>query len=89
MTASISSAFSPNGPFRFQAPTEFVGKKDHFEYIIFKVKAYLSMILNASFKKAVDRIAEKLRWMYLEITWTPKETVVGTCWRWLHSCNGS
>ena len=52
-------AFSVTGPWQFNPPKEFGGKKEDFEEFAFKLKAYLS-IMNASYTEDLRRIEENM-----------------------------
>lgn len=57
MAVSGDSAFSPTGPFHFQAPKQFDGNTGNLEEFNYKLKAYCS-IMNTVFKKATDKVEE-------------------------------
>lgn len=60
MSVSASSAFGTNGPFHFQPPKEFDGKKESFEEVSYRLKAYLGLT-NPALKVVLEKVEVKLQ----------------------------
>ena len=58
-SSSGPSGFTPSGPFQFAPPFAFSGKREDFEELSFKFRAYMNL-MNPSFSKVFKLIEEHL-----------------------------